>query len=159
MITSIIAIGILSTLFMDLMALCLRKGFGVTGLDYRLLGRWLLYMRKGVFSHQNIVKTLAHSHEKIIGWTVHYLIGIIFSFVLVLIQGESWITSPQIIPALLLGILTTLIPFLIMQPAFGFGIAASKLPSPNIFRFKSLLAHFNYGLGLYLSAIVLSSMT
>jgi hypothetical protein len=45
-----------------------------------------------------------------------------------------------------------------MQPAFGFGIASSKLPNPNLLRLKSLGTHLIYGLGLYVSAILLNEI-
>ncbi|WP_425338840.1 DUF2938 family protein [Bartonella tamiae] len=41
--------------------------------------------------------------------------------------------------------------FFIMQPAFSIGIAVSKTPNPWISRFKSLVAHSSFGLGLYIS--------
>jgi hypothetical protein len=43
-----------------------------------------------------------------------------------------------------------------MQPAFGFGIASSKLPHPNLLRLKSLGTHLIYGIGLYGNAILLN---
>ncbi|MFI5237550.1 MAG: DUF2938 family protein, partial [Ignavibacteriales bacterium] len=42
------------------------------------------------------------------------------------------------------------------QPSFGFGIASSKLPHPNLLRLKSLSTHLIYGIGLYVSAILLN---
>jgi len=59
------------------------------------------------------------------------------------------------LPALAFGLVTTLAPFLVMQPAFGFGIAASKTPKPSQARLKSLMTHTVFGRGLYLWALLL----
>jgi hypothetical protein len=43
-------------------------------------------------------------------------------------------------------------PFLLLQPALGAGIAASRTPRPNVARRRSLVTHLVFGLGLYLAA-------
>lgn len=92
----------------------------------------------------------------IIAWTVDYLIGITFAFILVAVYGTVWLDEPSILPAIIIGLITAAGPFFIMQPAFGFGIASSKLPNPNLLRLKSLGTHLVYGIGLYVSAILLN---
>ena len=94
--------------------------------------------------------------EQAIGWLAHYLIGITFSFLLLLIWGTAWAYQPTFWPALSIGLLTTIAPWFLMQPAFGFGVAASKTPNPPLARFRSLKAHTIYGIGLYLAAWLLS---
>ena len=46
-------------------------------------------------------------------------------------------------------------PWLVMQPSFGFGIAASRAPNPTGARLKSLMTHTVFGIGLYLWALLL----
>jgi hypothetical protein len=46
-----------------------------------------------------------------------------------------------------------LAPFLVMQPSFGLGIAASRAPSPTQARLRSLMAHIVFGVGLYVCAV------
>jgi Protein of unknown function (DUF2938) len=58
----------------------------------------------------------------------------------------------------MVGLATVAAPFLILQPAFGAGIAASLTPRPNIARVRSLLTHLSFGLGLYLAAEVVSRL-
>ena len=93
-------------------------------------------------------------NELLIGWTAHYLIGITFSFLLILVYGRDWLDKPLFYPAFVIGLITVIAPFIIMQPALGFGIASSNLPKPNIRRLKSLLTHIIYGIGLYMSALL-----
>jgi hypothetical protein len=59
------------------------------------------------------------------------------------------------LPALLFGVGTVLVPFLVMQPSFGLGIASSKAPNPTAARLRSLMAHAVFGVGLYLCAATL----
>lgn len=152
-----IAIGIGATLAIDIWVLFL-KLFQIKSLDYRYVGRWIGNFPKGKYFHNKIQDTPPIPLELIIGWIVHYLIGITFAFILVIVYGVSWLDKPTFIPAIIIGLITATGPFFIMQPAFGFGIASSKLPNPNLLRLKSLGTHLIYGIGLYASAILLNKI-
>ena len=93
--------------------------------------------------------------ESALGWGAHYLIGMAFAS-LMLLWGEAWIRQPTLAPALLVGALTVAAPFLVMQPAMGAGIAASRTPRPGAARLQSLINHCVFGLGLYLSALAIA---
>jgi hypothetical protein len=54
------------------------------------------------------------------------------------------------------GIITVGAPLLVMQPSMGFGMAASKMPKPNVARLRSIATHVIFGLGLYVSVWVLA---
>ncbi|MDR2223157.1 MAG: DUF2938 domain-containing protein [Flavobacteriaceae bacterium] len=158
MIAYALFVGIGATLFMDLYALVNKKVFNIPSLDYAILGRWIGYFKEGQFTHNNILLTPSIKGERIIGWSAHYLIGITFAFVLLIVSGIEWVAHPTFIPAFLVGILTTIAPFFLMQPAFGFGIAASKTPKPTVARMRSLMTHAIYGIGLYVAGIVLNAL-
>lgn len=145
-------IGIGATAFMDLWALAQTRLLGVRSLDYALVGRWIGNMPRGRLSHEAIASAPSLRGEGIIGWTAHYAIGIVFAAVMLLIGGSDWAANPTLAPPLIVGFATVAAPFLIMQPAFGAGIAASRTPNPNISRLRSVIAHFSFGLGLYLTA-------
>jgi hypothetical protein len=136
--------------------LFLRRAFGIPSLDYCLLGRWVLHMPAGTIVHERISATPPKRHECTVGWTTHYLIGSVFAVLFVLLAPDGWLARPSLLPALAFGIATTLVPFLVMQPSFGLGIAASKAPHPNRARLKSLLTHTVFGAGLYVWAYLLS---
>ena len=152
-----IAIGIGATLAIDIWVSIL-KLFKIKSLDYKYVGRWIGNFPKGKYFHNKIQDTPPIPHELIIGWTIHYLIGITFAFITVAVYGISWLEKPSILPAIIVGLITAAGPFFIMQPAFGFGIASSKLPKPNLLRLKSFGTHLIYGIGLYLSAIMLNKI-
>ncbi len=151
-----VLIGLGATLLIDLWALFLRRGFDVPSLDFCLLGRWLLHMPGGTFVHRSIAAAQRRPHECAVGWIAHYLIGTSLAMVFVLLAPQRWLMQPTLLPALTFGVVTTLIPFLVMQPSFGLGVAASKTPKPNQARVKSLVTHTIFGAGLYGWALLLS---
>ncbi len=150
-----VLIGLGATLLIDLWALLLRRGFGIPSLSYCLLGRWLLHMPGGTFVHRSIAAAPPRPHECTAGWVAHYSIGVAFALMFVLFVSGTWLERPTLLPALVFGIVTVLVPFLVMQPSLGLGIAASKTPKPGQARLKSLMTHTIFGVGLYLSAALL----
>ena len=149
-------VGLGATLLIDLWALLLRRGFNIPSLSYCLLGRWLLHMPRGTFVHPSIAAAQQKPHECTLGWVAHYSIGSAFALVFVFLASPGWLVRPTLLPAVAFGVATTLVPYLIMQPSFGLGIAASKTPKPNQARLKSLMTHTVFGIGLYLWAALLS---
>ncbi len=153
-ILKIILIGIGATIMLDIWT-ALLKLFKAKSLDYKYVGRWIANFRKGIFVYDNILKTDSAPRELAIGWVAHYIIGTSYAFLLLLFYGSEWVENPSLMPALIIGIVTVVSPLFIMQPAFGFGFASSKLPDPNIRRLKSLSTHIVYGIGLYLTALLI----
>lgn len=153
-----VVMGVGATLLIDLWALILRHTFSVRSLDYCLLGRWVLGIPGGVVKHDNIAAAARQPHECTVGWTTHYLIGTAFAVVFVLLASEGWLVRPTLLPALAFGAATVVVPFFTVQPSFGLGIASSKTPHPNRARLKSLMTHSVFGVGLYLSAALLSAI-
>lgn len=148
-----IAIGVGATLIMDFWNLFLKRTFNISSLSYCLLGRWLRYMPEGVFRHASIASAQQRPHECTIGWIAHYAIGITFAVMFILLTSGDWLAVPTVLPALIYGIGTVAIPYFIMQPALGFGMAMSKAPKPMQARLKSLGTHTVFGLGLYVCAM------
>jgi hypothetical protein len=149
---SAVVIGVGATLVMDLWAFLLRRGFGVASLDLALLGRWIGHWPHGRFRHESIGRAAPVRHERLIGWSVHYTIGIAFAALLLALWGPEWLNSPTLTPALIVSSATLVAPFFLMQPAMGLGIAASRTPRPNVARARSIVTHTVYGVGLYASA-------
>lgn len=155
---SAILIGLGATLTTDLWALFLKRAFKITAPNYCLLGRWLRYMPEGTFIHSNIASAPQKSAECTVGWIVHYTIGIMFAIAFVAVAGNNWLQHPTLIPAIIFGVVTVLIPFFIMQPAFGLGFAASKTSNPTQARFRSLINHTAFGIGLYLFGLLINRL-
>jgi hypothetical protein len=151
-----IAIGIGASLLMDLWNLFLKHIFSIPSLNYCLLGRWLLHMPGGTFRHARITATPQKPLECAVGWIAHYTIGVVFAFVFVVLASGDWLESPTLLPALLYGIGTVVLPLFIMQPSFGLGIASSRTLDPTRARLKSLLTHTVFGVGLYVCTLGVS---
>jgi hypothetical protein len=149
-------LGIGATLVMDLWALARRRFFAVTSLDYALVGRWLGHMRHGQFRHVAIGKVAPVRGEWPLGWAFHYLTGLAFAGLFLLLVGDAWLQRPTLWPALLFGALSVAAPLLLMQPAFGMGVAASRTANPWQVRSRALLTHLVFGLGLYLTGLMLA---
>lgn len=153
---SAILIGLGATLTFDLWGQLLKHAFNITPSNICLVGRWLCYMPEGAFKHTTIASSPHKRGECTVGWIAHYLIGITFAIVFVALVGDTWLQHPTLIPALVFGVVTVVAPFAVLQPAFGFGFAASKTPHPAQARVRSLLNHAAFGAGLYLSALLMN---
>ena len=55
-------------------------------------------------------------------------------------------------PALLIGAVTVLAPWLVLQPALGAANASSKTPTPVLNGLKSLVTRTVFGFGLFVAA-------
>lgn len=153
-----IAVGVGATLLMDLWNNFLKRTFGIASLNYCMLGRWIGHMPVGTFRHASIAAAARTPGECAVGWIAHYSIGIAFALALVVLSSGAWLARPSLPVALLYGIGTVVFPFFVMQPSLGLGIAASRTPNPMQARLKSLLTHLVFGVGLYASAMGVSSL-
>jgi hypothetical protein len=150
-------IGIGATALIDGWALILKRLFHAPSLDFRLVGRWVGHMRHGRFAHERIAAAPAVRGERALGWLIHYATGIVFAGLLTAIAGPGWLTRPTPAPALVFGLATVAAPFLVLQPALGLGLAASKSPKPATARLRSLATHLVFGVGLYLSGALVAA--
>jgi hypothetical protein len=152
----ILLTGIGATATTDLWSIVRQRSFGVALPNYGLVGRWIAWIPRGRFFHDPIAATPPMRGERAIGWMVHYLIGVAFAALLPALWGPEWVSQPTLLPALMVGVGTVAAPFLLMQPAMGAGVAASRTPRPAAARLQSLLTHAIVGLGLYGSGLLVS---
>lgn len=148
----LVLIGIGATAIVDLSSIARRRLFNVPLPNFGFVGRWFAHMARGRFRHDSIAAAPAIAGERLIGWTAHYLIGIAFAGLLVALEGVAWMREPTPAPAIAVGIVTVVLPFLVMQPGMGAGIAASRTPNPPMARFQALATHTIFGLGLFVTA-------
>ena len=151
-----IAIGVGATLLMDLWNLFLKRAFGIPSLNYCFLGRWVLHIPAGKLRHASIANAAPKRYECRIGWLTHYTIGVSLAIVFVGVMSRQWLAGPTLLPALLYGLATVVFPFFVLQPSLGLGVASAKTANPTKARLKSLATHFVFGLGLYVTASLLS---
>lgn len=144
--------GTVATIATDLWALLLRKGFGLRSLDWAMAGRWFGHVSRGRWRHARITDAPPVAGERLLGWSMHYVTGVVFAVLLLALMGEGWARAPTLLPCLAFGIATVAFPFLLMQPGMGAGIAAARTPSPWRARLQSLATHGVFGIGLFVGA-------
>ena len=138
---------------MDMMSLISHQLFKINAFNYALLGRWVLYWQQKKFTHHNIQQSPPQKYEASIGWFFHYLIGILWTYLYFILS--HFLHYPITLwNTIIFSIITTCIPFLIIQPALGFGMFAQKTPNPFKSMRNSVLAHLYFGLGLYLFFLI-----
>ena len=145
--------GIGATAVMDLWGIARKFLLNIPLPNYGMVGRWIAHMAHWQFHHDAIAGSPSIRGERIIGWTAHYLIGITFAALLIGLWGESWVHTPTLCAALVIGIGTVAAPFFLMQPGMGAGIASSRTRAPNSARIQSIISHTVFGLGLYVSGL------
>jgi hypothetical protein len=151
---NVIIMGLGATLIFDLWALFLKYAFKTAPSNFCLVGRWIRYVPEGIVRYSNIAFAPQKGRECLLGWVAHYLTGMIFAIVFVAFMGTGWLEHPKLFPAVLFGIVSVLMPFLIMQPAFGLGLAASKTSNPMESRLRSLMNHTVFGIGLHIFGLL-----
>jgi hypothetical protein len=109
-------------------------------------------LARGTFAHLAIAKSPPIPAEAALGWATHYAVGVGFAGVLIGIQGLEWTRHPTLVPALVVGMSTVVIPLFVMQPAMGAGFAASRTPAPLMNCLRSIANHTVFGLGLFVAA-------
>ncbi|WP_431479976.1 DUF2938 family protein [Pseudomonas simiae] len=124
--------------------------------NWAMPGRWFSYMAKGQFIHVDISAAAEMPAENAVGWTMHYLVGIIYAAILIAIWGMDWARRPTLLPALIVGFVTILAGWFLMSPAMGGGIASANMPNSTYVRMIQLVGHGIFGIGLYLIALAMS---
>jgi hypothetical protein len=147
----ILVMGISATVAIDLWATFANRILGWPRTNWGLVGRWIGHMRDGQFAHVSISSSPAVVHESVLGWVFHYVVGCIYAALYLLYVSTVQMGRPSLVSAVLFGLVTILSPWLLMQPALGLGICASKAPRSNLVRLQNLIIHTVFGLALYYS--------
>ena len=151
-------LGVGGAVLMDAWASLLRRGFGIRGLDYALLGRWVGHLPRGRFRHASIGAAAPVRGERALGWMAHYAIAVGFAMLLLVLAGPTWSAAPTVVAPMLVALGTIVAPWFVMQPAMGLGIAASRAPRPGVARLRNIATHMVYGLGVYAAALVVATV-
>jgi hypothetical protein len=145
-------IGVVATIVMDLWALVAKHGLRLPVSDWALVGRWFAHMPSGKFVHRPIGAAAAVRGELALGWAAHYAIGIVYGIAYRLAAGALSAALPPLVEAVLFALALLVFPWLVMQPALGAGVFASRTPRPAVARLVSVSMHTAFGVGLYLGA-------
>jgi hypothetical protein len=147
----ILVMGITATVAIDLWATIANRILGWPRTHWGMVGRWIGHVRNGQFAHTSIGSSPPIVHESILGWIFHYVVGCIYAALYLVYVSTVQMGQPTLVSAVLFGLVTILSPWLLMQPALGLGICASKAPRPNLVRLQNLIIHTVFGLVLFYS--------
>ncbi|MFJ3485077.1 DUF2938 domain-containing protein [Pseudomonas sp. NPDC090202] len=149
-----VLIGAGGTALLDLWNILLNRVLGLPTPPWHLVGRWFAGMREGHFVHQRGIGNSPEVKDELrIGWTMHYVVGIVFAAVLLLIWGKQWAHSPTFMPALIVGLVTVGAGWYLLQPGMGVGVACNKAPNPAVARLQNIVGHVVFAIGMYVAAV------
>ena len=107
-------------------------------------------MLSGHFVHKDIAKSSPLKYELSAGWITHYLTGgiVALTYPAFYLVFNVPMPADHLIPGLLWGLVTTLLPWFLLYPAFGWGFFGSKAPKGTRPLISTTTSHMLYGLGL-----------
>lgn len=142
---------------MDITELLISK-FGVSsGVKSAYIGRWFHGILGGVFIHQDISKTKSIKNEERMGQLFHFLAGggavaLLYPAFLYIIGLET--TANPLLLGSIFGLLTSLFPWFILMPSFGWGLFGAKTPFKSQPIISPIISHIPFGLGIGLTFVV-----
>jgi len=148
-------IGILATLTMDVLSAATIKLRLIAPLSRHLVGRWFASVAGGQPFHTNISSESAINREVVIAVSVHYAIGVALAFLYLGATSALGLNTRNPITAFGFALCTNILPWFVMFPAMGFGWFGNRGPAGTRLFTSSLVAHFFYGVGLWLGVSVL----
>lgn len=122
----------------------------------RFIGRWVGYMTTGRFRHRDILEAPALRGETWVGFATHYTIGMALSEVYFRVLRFTR-KRPSVATGLLYGAATTILPMLIVWPAYGLGAFGHRAANPGRLIRMSAVGHVVFGAALSLWCAVLMS--
>jgi hypothetical protein len=144
-----VSVGVFATITMDIWLLFAKHVLRLPTADWAMAGRWFGHMAHGAFIHESIHAAEPIAHERIVGWIGHYVTGIVYGIAYIAIVRLALDTDPTFVSALTFGVVTLVVPWLVMQPAMGAGAFASRTPQPGRIRIVNVSVHVLFGVALY----------
>jgi hypothetical protein len=143
--------GLAGAVLMDITEAVAAKVGITSGVNIALVGRWFLGLLGGRFYHGDIRNSPPLSGEVNAGWAFHFLIGgggVALTYPLAFQLAGLPLPANPILGGILFGLATSLLPWFILLPSFGWGIFGRKGPKGTNALIASTLSHVPYGLGV-----------
>ncbi len=107
-------------------------------------------MFSGHVVHKNIIESRPLKNEFSAGWIFHYLIGasVALTYPFFYLALNVPMPGNHLVPGLLWGLATTLLPWFTNFPAFGWGFFGARAPKGTRPLISPAIAHAFYGLGM-----------
>ncbi len=143
--------GIVGAIMMDITDIYAHK-LGITsGVKVAHIGRWVLGMGQGVYWYADIDQAEPLPREVRAGWIFHFVVGgavVGLGYPLYFLLMGQALPEHNLLPGLIYGLATSLLPWLILLPAFGWGLFGLRAPKGAIPLLASTISHIPYGIGI-----------
>ena len=143
--------GIFGAVLMDLTETAMARVGIRSGVNVALVGRWVLGLMQGRLAHADIQASPSLPGEVGVGWAFHVLVGgggvALFYPAVLLALGVPSPARP-LLDGLLFGLATSVLPWFVLLPAFGWGWFGRRGPRGANALLASPLSHLPYGLGV-----------
>lgn len=148
--------GLVGSVFMDIIEAKLAN-IGISScVTGAYIGRWASGLMKGVFIHRNIVNSAPVKYEILLGKVFHFVIGggVVALFYPLFIEFIPF-DEPfnHLLPATLFGLITSVLPWFILMPSFGWGLFGLNAPEGAMPILSPVLSHIPYGFGIGLTLV------
>jgi len=152
-----VLIGLVSTMSMDIFSVLAIRLRAIAPLAPNLVGRWFVSVANAQPFHTDIAHATPVSHELGIAFPVHYAIGT--SLAALYVWATSYFGLPTRSPVLAVafGVSTSVLPWLLMFPAMGYGIGGAHGPAGTRLFTSSLVTHAFFGAGIGISVRLIGS--
>jgi Protein of unknown function (DUF2938) len=143
--------GIVGAVLMDITESMVAR-FGLTsGVNVALVGRWALGLMRGHWAHADIARSPERPGEVRMGWAFHFLAGgggVALLYAAFVQHAGFTVPTHQLWGGVIFGVLTSLLPWLVLLPAFGWGWFGRRGPQGSNALLASTVSHIPYGLGV-----------
>jgi hypothetical protein len=143
--------GIVGAVLMDITeTLAARVGL-TSGVSVALVGRWALDLLRGQWVHADIVRSPEQPGEVRMGWAFHFLVGgggVALMYAAFVHTVGFTVPTQHLWGGVMFGAATSLLPWLLLLPAFGWGWFGRRGPRGSNALLASTVSHIPYGLGV-----------
>jgi Protein of unknown function (DUF2938) len=150
----VLIVGVIATAALDVWQQICRVLFGMPITDWAMIGRWVGHFRDGQLVHRDIAKAPPVAGERALGWLVHYVVGIGYAVVYLLLMRLVFQSPPDLVSALVFAALSVGVTWFLMEPVLGAGVMASRTPKPAVAMAHDFTSHLSLGFGLYIGSLL-----
>ena len=154
-IKDVLIVGVAATLTLDVVQQLMRLVLKWPITNWGIIGRWAAYLPEGRFVHKTIGKTPPVKNEMLLGWIVHYGVGIGYGAIYLFLVYVVFGTGPGFVPAMVFGIVSVSVTWFMMEPILGARVMGAGTPDPTVTRIHDFCSHLGFGLGLYLGGLLI----
>ncbi|MEQ8357252.1 MAG: DUF2938 family protein [Kiloniellaceae bacterium] len=150
--------GLFATAMLDIWQRMLFAAAKIPPANWSLIGRWFAYIPRGRIVHRPIGDTPAVAGELALGWSMHYLVGLVYGFAYLGLMVYGLDRQPSLLNGAVFGAASVVIPWFIMQPGLGIGVMGRLTPNPAVPVLNALASHLIYGVALFAGAALAASI-